>query len=121
MYPETDIPVVTLDEERWSSIKADLPLNRAQRIERLSSYNISDNQVEALIGAELDDNLVIAVEGEPSGTPGVPAKAMASALLDNTRQDITEATQYSAETLPCLLYTSPSPRDAHESRMPSSA
>ena len=22
---------------------------------------------------------------------------------------------------PCLLYTSPSPRDAHESRMPSSA
>ena len=51
MYPETDIPVVNLDEARWSSIKADLPLNRAQRIERLSSYNISDNQVEALIGA----------------------------------------------------------------------
>ena len=25
------------------------------------------------------------------------------------------------ETLCCLLYTSPSPRDAHESRMPSSA
>ena len=24
-------------------------------------------------------------------------------------------------TNPCLLYTSPSPRDAHESRMPSSA
>ena len=24
-------------------------------------------------------------------------------------------------TIPCLLYTSPSPRDAHESRMPSSA
>ena len=23
--------------------------------------------------------------------------------------------------VPCLLYTSPSPRDAHESRMPSSA
>ena len=26
-----------------------------------------------------------------------------------------------APTSPCLLYTSPSPRDAHESRMPSSA
>ena len=26
-----------------------------------------------------------------------------------------------AEKSPCLLYTSPSPRDAHESRMPSSA
>ena len=28
---------------------------------------------------------------------------------------------YLAEGSPCLLYTSPSPRDAHESRMPSSA
>ena len=28
---------------------------------------------------------------------------------------------YDKEPLPCLLYTSPSPRDAHESRMPSSA
>ena len=66
MYPETDIPVVTLDEERWSSIRGNLPLNRKQRIDRLSSYNISENQVEALIGAELDDALVIAVEGEPT-------------------------------------------------------
>ena len=30
-------------------------------------------------------------------------------------------TTASRETLSCLLYTSPSPRDAHESRMPSSA
>ena len=28
---------------------------------------------------------------------------------------------YTANTAGCLLYTSPSPRDAHESRMPSSA
>ena len=28
---------------------------------------------------------------------------------------------YNAGHIPCLLYTSPSPRDAHESRMPSSA
>ena len=28
---------------------------------------------------------------------------------------------YQPVNLPCLLYTSPSPRDAHESRMPSSA
>ena len=31
-----------------------------------------------------------------------------------------EAVKASMETV-CLLYTSPSPRDAHESRMPSSA
>ena len=100
MYPETDIPVVTLDEERWSSIRGDLPLNRAQRIERLTSYNLSGNQVEALIGAELDDILIIAVEGEPTGTPGIPAKSMASTLLDNTREDIAEGTKYTADTLP---------------------
>ena len=105
MYPETDIPVVTLDEERWSSIRGNLPLNRRQRIERLSSYNISDNQVEALIGAELDDALVIAVEGEPNGTPGIPAKPMASALLDNTREDISEGTKYTADTLPMPVLT----------------
>ena len=29
--------------------------------------------------------------------------------------------QFLREAFPCLLYTSPSPRDAHESRMPSSA
>ena len=28
---------------------------------------------------------------------------------------------YGVNVLACLLYTSPSPRDAHESRMPSSA
>ena len=105
MYPETDIPVVTLDEERWSSIRGNLPLNRRQRIERLSSYNISDNQVEALIGAELDDALVIAVEGEPTGIPGIPAKPMASALLDNTREDISEGTKYTADTLPMPVLT----------------
>ena len=32
------------------------------------------------------------------------------------RQELREAAKD-----PCLLYTSPSPRDAHESRMPSSA
>ena len=29
--------------------------------------------------------------------------------------------KYSSQSIYCLLYTSPSPRDAHESRMPSSA
>ena len=40
-------------------------------------------------------------------------------ITDGVRQllDDMAATMYDA----CLLYTSPSPRDAHESRMPSSA
>ena len=31
------------------------------------------------------------------------------------------AREFGDAPMPCLLYTSPSPRDAHESRMPSSA
>ena len=38
--------------------------------------------------------------------------------LDNYQK---ENRQYPAADITCLLYTSPSPRDAHESRMPSSA
>ena len=34
---------------------------------------------------------------------------------------ITDPNSLSEEWINCLLYTSPSPRDAHESRMPSSA
>ena len=35
--------------------------------------------------------------------------------------DATSATQTVTEAIPCLLYTSPSPRDRTRSRMPSSA
>ena len=43
--------------------------------------------------------------------------------LSNTKQNlIKESTgEVVGESVSCLLYTSPSPRDAHESRMPSSA
>ena len=34
---------------------------------------------------------------------------------------VEKASEVGAHILSCLLYTSPSPRDAHESRMPSSA
>ena len=34
---------------------------------------------------------------------------------------IEQGFKYFDTAYPCLLYTSPSPRDAHESRMPSSA
>ena len=41
--------------------------------------------------------------------------------VDCTRQPITLKILEKLVMLACLLYTSPSPRDAHESRMPSSA
>ena len=43
-----------------------------------------------------------------------------SKSLKEMRLDLAN-TKGADNTCPCLLYTSPSPRDAHESRMPSSA
>ena len=42
-------------------------------------------------------------------------------VSDNDHPDIGYAPYIHKDNYFCLLYTSPSPRDAHESRMPSSA
>ena len=42
-------------------------------------------------------------------------------IKDITNLEEEEINLNEAKNLDCLLYTSPSPRDAHESRMPSSA
>ena len=48
-------------------------------------------------------------------------KARAKALRNEAERMISLAKEGSLASRSCLLYTSPSPRDAHESRMPSSA
>ncbi len=105
MYPETDIPIRSLDEEHWESISSNLPLTRLERIERLQSYDISDNQVEAIIGGELDDILVAAADGSQFGTPSFSAKSMASALLDNTRNEIAEGIERDETEIPWSVLT----------------
>ena len=42
-------------------------------------------------------------------------------ILNNIQKLLKENSITYNQSLVCLLYTSPSPRDAHESRMPSSA
>ena len=49
----------------------------------------------------------------------IPAKVDYKAVIERVF-DNKEAFEF-AQAMGCLLYTSPSPRDAHESRMPSSA
>lgn len=79
MYPETDIPPITVDAEHWARILADMPPSRAERKGRVASFDLSENQVEALVAAELDDHFTAGVEGSLS----LPTKAWASALLDH--------------------------------------
>ena len=52
--------------------------------------------------------------------PGVDAKGVLRATINNIKNIMTSKRLEGASTI-CLLYTSPSPRDATLSRMPSSA
>jgi glutamyl-tRNA(Gln) amidotransferase subunit E len=92
MYPETDIPILEVSIEHWGHIRDNLPLSTEQRRERLQDLDLSQNQMEAILGSEMDDVLITGVKGGPCGSPPVPAKAWGSAILDNTRAEIAEGT-----------------------------
>ena len=79
MYPETDIPVLAISPDRWSSICENLPLTVKERKERLNVLDLSSNQVEALLNGEIDDLLFHGIEGPLE----LPPKAWASALLES--------------------------------------
>ena len=69
-------------------------LNEAKK-----AYDVDEVPIGAAI-FDKDDNLICA---------------------NHNRRELDQNPTSHAEILVCLLYTSPSPRDAHESRMPSSA
>ena len=79
MYPETDIPTTPIASEFWTSIRTNLPPSRDERLARLGTTDLSENQVSALLSGELDDYFMDGISGELS----LPTKAWASALLDH--------------------------------------
>jgi len=79
MYPETDIPVLEISPDRWSSICENLPLTVKERKERLNVLDLSSNQIEALLNGEIDDLLFHGIDGPLE----LPPKAWASALLES--------------------------------------
>ena len=76
MYPETDIPPLTISNDHWNKILENLPMTQEERFERLREFKISEDQVKQLITRELDDHFVAHNEG-------LPAKAWATMLLEN--------------------------------------
>jgi len=105
MYPETDIPVVEITEEHWDSINGELPLTSEERRKRLQGTDISDNQVDAILGLEMDDILLMGVERGPFGCPPLPAKAWASTILDNLRAEVAEGSARDETEVPWQVLT----------------
>jgi len=92
MYPETDVAPLLIEANRFERIEVNLPPSREQRAARLAATELSLNQAEALLGAELDDLLLAGNTGSlAAGLPELPAKAWGSILLDDPRGDIAEA------------------------------
>jgi len=76
MYPETDIPPLKISQEKWADILENLPMTQEERHDRLSKYDISQDQIKQLISRELDDHFV-------AHANGLPFKAWATMILEN--------------------------------------
>lgn len=84
MYPETDVPILNINQERWQKVLDNIPLTQQERYERISEIGVSDNQLDAVIRAELDDVLIQGIEGKIDNLiPSIPPKAWATAILEN--------------------------------------
>jgi glutamyl-tRNA(Gln) amidotransferase subunit E len=103
MYPETDIQVLNLELDRWDKIQSNLPMNKQQRLSRLQKYGISSNQVEAILGSELDDIFISGLTENELSSPALPPKPWASILLDNSRSEISKKSNTSVSNVPWEL------------------
>jgi glutamyl-tRNA(Gln) amidotransferase subunit E len=77
MYPETDIPPLSITSERWQKVIENLPMTQTERLTRLHEFKISDDQIKQLLSRELDDHFV-------AHSAGLPPKAWATMLLENS-------------------------------------
>jgi glutamyl-tRNA(Gln) amidotransferase subunit E len=80
MYPETDVPVFPLTDERWQEILNTLPMTDDERSDRLSKFEVSGDQASQLLARELDDIFVDNING-------LPHKGWASVVLENDTAD----------------------------------
>ena len=55
MYPETDVPTISIDNEHWRRISENLPMRQDERKQRLAQTDLSEDQSKQLLSRELDD------------------------------------------------------------------
>ncbi len=80
MYPETDVPVYPLRSQRWQETLDTLPMTDDERQERISQYEVSNDQASQLLARELDDVFV-------QYASQLPHKGWASVVLENDSAD----------------------------------
>ena len=109
-----EIPDEMLKEIRESGYDQQLVYNYVRELLN------SDKQIKENNNLELIDNYLLDKDlQEPSAEIQIAAELIDNYLLDKRfMRELADDIEYDAA---CLLYTSPSPRDKRQSRMPSSA
>ena len=122
-----------LEKYQGNLVKSAVELTKDWRTDRVlrrleAMLAVADRHTSLIITGNGDvlepENGIVAI-----GSGGAYAHSAAKALLDNTdlapeqivRKSLSIAGELCIYTNICLLYTSPSPRDKRQSRMPSSA
>ncbi len=103
MYPETDIPVHAIEKPHWEYILAHLPPTSEERMGLLTPLGLSANQIEALLGSELDDWIHDPFSNGKTFPESTTPKSWASLLLDRTRDDIAELATIDVQDVPWPL------------------
>ena len=112
--------VIAGDEPKW---RRDINL-RKDRVKTLGGVDISDNEIErilATLGFQVRQEADLFIAGVPSWRSDIVDEAcLVEEVLRIYGFDKIPVVPLKQDST-CLLYTSPSPRDATLSRMPSSA
>lgn len=87
MYPETDVPPVTVDEERLRTIRENLPELPDETVKRLvKDHDINEQQASQLVRNGRDELFVTIVEAH--GSAGVAAALFANTLPELEREGL---------------------------------
>ena len=104
MYPETDLPDVKMDQDRWNRIRLNIPPRSSERAKNLiDQHGISKDQAQQLVRRQIEEVFLQGVEGNSSGCPSLPSKAWATMLLDATRTEIAEGVDVTEDEIPWSL------------------
>ena len=96
MYPETDVPSFELTKSHWDQISNKLPLTQNERLDRLTSFEISSDQQKQLVSRQLDDEFVAGATGKLD-LEKLPVKSWASLLLETSRAQISKGAKVPIE------------------------